>query len=127
VVSVDTNVLVRFLTRDDRAQAARAEALFGSEGMFIATTVLLETEWVLRSVFEFEDGPVMESLGKLAGLPNVHVEDPDRLARALKWRADGIDFADALHIAAAGNDFRTFDERLAKRARRAGIGSVRMV
>ncbi len=127
MVAVDTNVLVRFLTSDDRAQTARARALLDSEDVFVATTVLLELVWVLRSAYGFDEDSIIEALTKLAGLPNLHMEDSDRLARAMLWRSSGIDFADALHIAASPGDFRTFDERLVKRARRAGIDRVRAV
>jgi predicted nucleic-acid-binding protein len=127
VVSVDTNVVVRLLVADDRGQASRAKALFGAEEIFVATTVLLEVAWVLRSVYGFDESAVAESLENLAGLPNVRVENPDRLALALQWRVGGLDIADALHIAASHGDFVTFDEKLVRRARRAGVRLVRAV
>ena len=45
LIAVDTNVLVRLLTGDDPAQAARAAALFAQEHVFIPKSVLLETAW----------------------------------------------------------------------------------
>jgi len=53
MIAVDTNVLVRFLVRDDRKQAARAAALLRSSSVWISKNVLLETEWVLRSLYGF--------------------------------------------------------------------------
>ena len=48
MTAVDTNLLVRLLTRDDEAQYRRAYTVFGSGPVLITDTVWLETEWVLR-------------------------------------------------------------------------------
>ena len=51
MIAVDTNILVRYLTNDDAEQAQLAiDLLNGSEHIWLPKTVLLETEWVLRSV-----------------------------------------------------------------------------
>jgi predicted nucleic-acid-binding protein len=126
MVAVDTNVLVRLLTRDDPPQALRADALFRSEEVWIAKTVLLETEWVLRSLYGFEAEPVLDVLRALAALPNVHLEDPAVVVQAFEGRAHGFDFSDALHLASRGmaQSFVTFDKDLVRQARRAGATGV---
>lgn len=48
MIAVDTNVLVRIVTRDDKGQARRAVRALRGKQLFVAKTVLLETEWVLR-------------------------------------------------------------------------------
>jgi len=53
MISVDTNVIVRLLTGDDRPQFKRDRSLFEKESIFITTTVILETEWVLRYAYHF--------------------------------------------------------------------------
>jgi predicted nucleic-acid-binding protein len=53
MLAVDTNVIVRYLTRDDDEQFAKANALIGSEDVYVCTTVLLETECVLRRGYRF--------------------------------------------------------------------------
>jgi len=53
MIAVDTNVVVRFLVRDDPKQAARAAELIRDNQIWISKTVLLETEWVLRSLYRF--------------------------------------------------------------------------
>jgi predicted nucleic-acid-binding protein len=90
-------------------------------------TVLLETEWVLRSVYGFEPAQVATALGDFAGLPRVTVEDSIMVATALNWMNKGIDFADALHLLRSKDceAFVTFDARLAKAASRIGGPSVR--
>ncbi|MCP5410517.1 MAG: PIN domain-containing protein, partial [Chromatiaceae bacterium] len=52
MIGVDTNVLVRLLTRDDEAQFRKALKLFQQEEIFIPKTVFLETEWVLRYAYD---------------------------------------------------------------------------
>ncbi len=120
MLAVDTNVLVRFLVRDNAKQAARAASLIRSQEIWVAKTVLLETEWVLRSLYAFSGKTVAEAMRKLAGLPTVFLEDEVAVARALDWSSAGLDFADALHLASAGDatQFATFDRKLARQARR---------
>jgi predicted nucleic acid-binding protein len=124
---VDTNVLVRYLTNDDTAQAARARRLLAQHDVFVPLTVLLEAEWVLRSVFGFAAAAVAGALRGFAGLPRVTLEDPGVAATALEWSERGLDFADALHLAAARahDGFVSFDKAPARTARRLGAPSVR--
>ena len=124
---VDTNVVIRYLTNDDIAQAARVRRLFAQHDVFVPLTVLLETEWVLRGVYRFEAAEVVPALRGLAGLPRVTIESPETASIALDWVEHGLDFADALHLAAAvaHDGFVSFDKALARTARRAGAPSVR--
>jgi predicted nucleic-acid-binding protein len=116
--AVDTNVLVRLLTGDDAEQTQRAAALFQKEEIFIPKTVLLETEWVLRRLYKLKPPVVVSALRKLSGLSNVHIEHPLAVTQALQCCADGMDFADALHLASSHNSskFATFDEQMKKSA-----------
>ena len=52
MIAIDTNVVVRFLVNDDPEQAQRARRLIESEDVFLSTTALLETEWVLRVAYK---------------------------------------------------------------------------
>jgi predicted nucleic-acid-binding protein len=119
VRAIDTNIIVRFLVADDKEeQAAAARGAIEAGDIFVPTTVMLESEWVLRSAYGFAPGEVVQALRGFASLPGVAVEDPARLAQALDWTAAGMDFADALHLAAAEgcSVFLSFDARLAKMA-----------
>jgi len=120
MVTVDTNVLVRLLTRDQEEEFQRAYRVFQTHPVFIPTTVILETEWVLRYAYHFASKQVIGALRGAFGLPNVKLEDSIRISRALRWHELGLDFADALHLAAscANQAFLSFDRRLAKRALR---------
>ncbi len=113
---VDTNVVVRYLTGDDVGQAARARAVIGQFPVFVPRTVVLEVEWVLRSVYEMPQDRVISAIRGLAGLPGVTIEDAEMVATALDWAEAGMDFADAVHLAAARacESFLSFDRRLLK-------------
>lgn len=119
MIAVDTNLLVRVLTGDDPAQARRAVKILESDQILIPKTVILETEWVLRYAYEIETSRIIEGLKKLLGLPNVSVEDPDTVTQAISWFEDGLDFADALHLASSkrADKFVTFDRAFARKAR----------
>ncbi|WP_157217387.1 type II toxin-antitoxin system VapC family toxin [Flavisphingomonas formosensis] len=117
--AIDTNIVVRFLTADDPAQAAAARTAIAAGDIFISATVFLESEWVLRSGYRFPAARVADGLAGLAGLPGVTVEDPAALSLAIEWMRDGMDFADALHLAKAEgcSAFLSFDKALAKSAK----------
>ena len=120
MIAIDTNVVVRLLTNDDPAQAARAADFLARERVLVPKTVLLETEWVLRYSYELPSSAVLAAFRKLLGLPQVAAEDATAIARALELYEGGMDFADALHLASArdATAFATFDTHLAKRAGR---------
>jgi len=115
VLAVDTNIIVRYLTADHPEQFAKASALIRGEDVYVCTTVLLETEWVLRGGYRFGRDRIIAALTAFAGLPRVNLEDPALAAKVLDWMRSGLDFADALHLAkAAGCEaFVSFDHRFA--------------
>jgi predicted nucleic-acid-binding protein len=71
VIAIDTNMVVRFLTADDPDQFRQTARLFKDAEIFIADSVILETEWVLRFAYDFSPTEIIEGLRKLLGLPNV--------------------------------------------------------
>ena len=127
--AVDTNVIVRYLTNDDPKQAAKARALIGHEPIFVPRTVLLEVEWVLRSVYDLPTARIIPALRALAGLPGIIVEDASLVVKAMEWTEAGMDFADALHLAASASceTFLTFDKRFSRSAARLGSCSAIML
>src|SRR6266852_3758788 len=115
MTALDTNVLVRVITNDDRAQAARAARfLREQESVFIAKTVLLELEWVLRSAYRIRPNAIVSALRYILGVFNVEIEDEAAVRHAIEWYEKGMDFADSLHVASAGRErkFATFDSAL---------------
>jgi predicted nucleic-acid-binding protein len=127
VLAIDTNVVVRYLTNDHPEQHRRACALIEGGPVFVPVTVILETEWVLRSAYGYGQEQLVDALRAFGGLPTVAIEDADRVAAALDLAARGLDFADALHVGRSGHcdGFATFDRRLVKAAADAGATGVR--
>jgi predicted nucleic-acid-binding protein len=127
MLAIDTNVIVRYLAADHPVQAPQARALIDGHEVFVGTTVLLETEWVLRSAYGYSPAQVGEALRGFAGLPRVSLEDPALAATALDWMVKGMDFADALHLVRAEGcaAFVSFDQQLATAAERLSQVKVR--
>jgi len=124
VRAVDTNVLVRYYLRDDAAQSRIAAEILSVGAVFVPKTVVLELEWVLRSVAGQPGGKVIDCLAHLLALPGITVEDQEEVQAALLYCRRGMDFADALHLAAsrACTEMLTFDDRgYARRAARLGL------
>jgi predicted nucleic-acid-binding protein len=122
VIAVDTNVIVRYLVEDDVGQTDRAEAVFRSGAVLVLKSVLLETEWVLRSSYRLDRARISDGLRRLIRLPGIEVEDDAAVAQAFVWFERGLDFADALHLASSHGAaaFATFDRGLHRRARALG-------
>lgn len=118
-IALDTNVLVRLLVEDDPAQSALARRLIeqadsGTLEFWVPLTVLLETEWVLRSRFKLDKPAIQQTFAALLESSDVRVDQADVLEEALHWwRSHATDFADCLHAAHASRSgcqhFATFD------------------
>lgn len=116
MTALDTNILVRVLTEDDPAQVEAARDLLGSDDSFhVPITVLLETGWVLEALYELDPTVVANGLRQFLGLPNVEIDRPNQVAQALHWYEEGMDFADAIHLAWSEDADRlaTFDQSFA--------------
>ena len=99
-VALDTNMLVRLLVNDDLAQAEQAAALIdASSACFVPITVALELEWVLRGAYKLPRESVISAFEGLLAIRHLHLEQEQLVKRALEWHRQGMDFADALHLA----------------------------
>lgn len=102
MLGIDTNVLVRFLVRDDEAQFERARRLIKREvaagrRVFVSQLVLLETEWVLRSRYALPKIEIIAAISALLDATDVQFEDEPAIEEALfVWKDSGADFADCL-------------------------------
>ncbi|MDG2992373.1 type II toxin-antitoxin system VapC family toxin [Candidatus Synechococcus calcipolaris G9] len=130
MIGLDTNVLARFYVNDPNdpeathQQSLARQVFVESSNLFVPLTVILELEWVLRSFYGFEQESFVQVVRHLLGLPHVTVEHWERVEQSLVWHLQGLDFADALHLAASKNcqSFVSFDEkRFARRAKRLNI------
>ena len=126
MIAIDTNIVVRYLTGDHPEQSRRAREIVDGQPVFVPVTVVLETEWVLRSAYGYKPADVARALRAFGGLPQVTIDDAAMVAAALDLAEQGMDFADALHLgrSAGGAAFLTFDRRFVKAAQAAGIDTV---
>ena len=117
--AIDTNVLTRFLMRDDPVQSRAARRLVRS-GCIVTPTVLLETAWVLRASYELDDVQVVAMFRELSRLAEVRFAEAPLVDEAMRLTQAGVDFADAIHAATCpAEQLRTFDKDFVKRAKRA--------
>lgn len=120
MIAIDTNIIIRLLTKDDVEQYEKAYTLFKKQDVFIADTVILETEWVLRFAYEYTPTQIAQAFTGLFGLTNVHINQPTVVGQAIDWHQQGMDFADALHLASSQQlkKFYTFDKKFQASAKR---------
>jgi len=122
MIAFDTNLLVRLAVNDDEKQAEIAEVLLDSNEVFISRTVLLETEWVLRSVYKNSRAEISLYFENILITKNLHVENAIEVSHALKWYKLGADLADAIHLCICGETvLHTFDSKFCKSARELNI------
>lgn len=124
MLGIDTNVLVRFLVRDDEAQFEKARRLIkrevsAEEEVLISLLVLLETEWVLRSRYGLHKTEIMAAISGLLDATELALEDEPAVEEALyTWKDSAADFADCLigahHRRLGCRATATFDARAVK-------------
>jgi predicted nucleic-acid-binding protein len=125
--AIDTNILVRYLTGGHPEQSANARKLVDENAVYVSRTVMLESEWVLRSVYDCSAPEIARALRKFAGLEQVLVESPADIATALDRTEAGVDFADSLHLSSLGTceALVTLDRKFIKAAQASGVAQVR--
>ena len=126
LTALDINVLARYYVQAEQVDAAtvaqceQARALFESgKPLFVATTVALELEWVLRGFYKLKPKTVADVFTHLLAMPHLQVQDRQALQSACDALTQGFDFADALHHASSRHCdvLVTFDTKgFAKRA-----------
>jgi predicted nucleic-acid-binding protein len=119
--AVDTNVLVRLVTRDDPRQVSAAEA-FVSPGAWVSHLVLLEAAWVLTAVYALDAAGLATAVEMLLDHHDLSVQDPDVVAAALLQfrKKPAVTFSDCLFLEVARKaghlPLGTFERDLAKSA-----------
>ena len=100
--AIDTNVLVRLLARDDVKQTAAAER-FVAGGAWVSHLVLVETTWVLSSVYERDATNIADVLAVLLEHESLVIQEPDVVARALASFVErpALGFSDCLIVETA--------------------------
>jgi predicted nucleic-acid-binding protein len=117
--AIDTNVLVRILVRDEPDQTAAADAFIGG-GAWVSLLVLMETAWVLRSVYERTPAQIAAGIELLLDHETIVVQDADLAERAVEEfrKHPSIGFSDCLIVEQARKTghlpIGTFDRTLAR-------------
>ena len=119
--AVDTNVLVRLITRDDPKHVTAAES-FVAKGAWVSHLVLAETVWVLESVYELDAEGRATAVDMLLNHRSLTLQDPDVVTAALaRFRhKPSLGFSDCLVLEIARKaghvPLGTFDRDLGKLA-----------
>jgi len=117
--AIDTNVLVRLITRDEPGQLAAAES-FVSTGAWVSVLALAEATWVLSAVYGVQSKALATAVEMLLNHQSLVLQDADVIAAALDlFRANpSVGFSDCLKVqiaSKAGHEpLGTFDRRLAR-------------
>jgi len=118
--ALDTNVVVRLFVDDGSKEVTIAREVFKRETVEIPLTVILEFEWVLRSVYKFKPPAICNALTALLGVESVFIQHEDLVAQATEAHRAGVPFADAIHLLTVdmSDELLTFDDRFQKRSKR---------
>jgi len=117
--AIDTNVLVRLITRDDAKQAAAAET-FIEKGAWVSHLVLVEAIWVLAAVYERDTAAIATAVEMLLNHKALTLEASDVVSNALAQfrKRPALGFSDCLMLEVARQaghlPFGTFDRTLGK-------------
>ena len=122
--ALDTNVLVRFLTDDDASQAAKVAELFrtaegNGERFHVSLLVLLETIWVLESLYRYKREEILSAAEHMLALPLLAMESPELIESFLSVsQGSKADLSDVLiGVAGKAKDCETtltFDRKAAR-------------
>lgn len=128
--AVDTSVLVRLLVRDDAAQVERAET-FVAPGAWLSHLVLVETVWVLATVYAMDAGQIATTVEMLLEHDRLVLQDADVVQAALEnfRRRRAVGFADYLIIEVARKaghlPVGTFDKPMSRLKGASGLAELR--
>lgn len=123
MIALDTNVLARYLVRDDEGQAESARALLESltteRPGYVCREVVVELVWVLERAYGVSRERVAAIMRELVATQSLVIEAADDVARAaFRYEAGGPGFSDLMILAAAERSgappLRTFDRKAAR-------------
>ncbi|MFM8700057.1 MAG: PIN domain-containing protein [Hyphomicrobiales bacterium] len=123
MISVDTNIVVTFLTERDDPSKDKVLDVMRHNLILVTATVLLESEWVLRAVYNVPRNEIELAFRRLQAMPNVSFYPSDAVAKALNWNQGGLELPDALHVSLSSDAdaFVTSDMPFIKRSSALGV------
>ncbi len=120
MIGIDTNIVLRYLLKDDQALSPRALEIIAGNDCFVSRAALTEVVYTLESYYRSSRADIGRALDALLSVQRVTVEDRAVTERALSWYKAGMDFGDAM-IAASSHgsaSVATFDRDFARLARK---------
>lgn len=108
MIALDTNAIVRVLTEDDEIQAKKVQDIINDAEMngrriLILSEVVIETVWVLESVYHCNNEEISMLIENLLAAPTFCLPDSTVIRKAIKQFKSGGDFADLLIVGQAKN------------------------
>lgn len=124
MIALDTNAIVRVLTEDDAAQSQKVQAVIrqaeaNGRKILILSEVLIETIWVLESVYHCTREEISMLIDNFLAAPTFYLPDSTVIRKAIKQYESGGDFADLLIVGQAkshqAEKLFSFDRKLQNR------------
>jgi len=124
MIALDTNALVRMLIEDDKVQFQAVQTIISlveknSRQILLLSEVLMETIWVLESIYQCTRDDISEFLERLTITPTFTFADPEVIRRTVHQYKQGGDFADLIIVGKAKENrakkFFSFDKKLQKK------------
>ena len=121
MIGLDTNILVRYLTQDNEMQFGKVLRMLNRKkaAFFVCDIALVETDWVLRGVYDWKPDEIADAFARLMTIHNLSFEDESRLRASLKALRQGADLADELILRTCrdrgADSFATFDKGIVRR------------
>lgn len=123
MTGLDTNILVRFITRDDVAQSRRADEIFANltqdEPGFISIVVMAELAWVLERTYDYSNVEIASAIERMLQIEVLQIErEQEALTAMIALKRGRCSFADALigelGLRAGCSHTVTFDRKAAQ-------------
>ena len=120
MISLDANILLRYVLRDHTELSPRAFSIIAGNPCFVSRAALTEMVYTLESYYRASRGDTCLALDTLLRLAHMTVEDRAVTERAAEWYRSGMDFGDAMIAASSHAAARvaTFDRDFARLARK---------
>ncbi len=120
MIGIDTNIVLRYLLKDDPALSPRALEIIAANDCFVTRAALTEVVCTLESYYRSSRADIGRALDALLSLQRVSIEGRAVTERAVSWYKGGMDFGDAMIVASSHGSARveTFDRDFARLARK---------
>lgn len=122
MISLDSSVLLRYITKDHAQLSPVALAIVTNNACFVSKVALMEMVFTLESFYQRGRSEIVTALRTLFGLTTVTIESQSVTAHAVIWYAEGLDFGDAMILASSGDCDRvaSFDRDFQRLAAKVG-------